>query len=339
MSHTTEQLHEIRQKYVARGVSNGNLNIATKAVNATVTTEKGEEFIDFAGAIGVMNVGHSHPKVVAAIKAELENFTHPGFNVIMYERYLEVCKRLCEMTAGDHEKKAILFNTGAESVENAIKIARKYTGRPGVVSFYRAFHGRTNLTMAMTSKVNPYKIGFGPFASDIYQAPYPYSYQRPASMTEDEYIDYTIGRFNEFFKATASPETTACIIMEPVQGEGGFVIPHQRFVEHVYNFCKKYGIVFIADEIQTGFSRTGKLFAMEHFGIVPDLMTTSKSLAAGVPLGAVVGRAEIVNAPNPGELGGTFSGSPLACAAALAVMDIVEEENLNEKAEILGGIW
>ena len=336
MAYTTEQLQDIRNKYVARGVSNGNLNIATSAKNATITTEKGEEFIDFAGAIGVMNVGHSHPKVVEAVKAQLDHYTHPGFNVMMYESYLEVCKRLCEITDGDHDKKAILFNTGAEAVENAVKIARKFTGRPGVVSFYRAFHGRTNLTMGMTSKVKPYKVGFGPFASDIYQAPFPYSYQRPAHMTEDEYIDDTIARFDEFFKATASAETTACIVMEPVQGEGGFIIPAQRFVQHVYDFCQANGIVFVADEIQAGFSRTGKLFAMEHFGIVPDLMTTSKSLAAGIPLSAVVGRAEIVNAPNPGELGGTFSGSPLACAAALAVMDIVEEENLNEKAEKLG---
>lgn len=336
MSYSTEQLQEMRNKYVARGVSNGNLNIAQTAKNATIITEKGEEFIDFAGAIGVMNVGHSHPKVIAAVKAQLDHFTHPGFNVMMYEGYIEVCKRLCEMTDGDHDKKAILFNTGAEAVENAVKIARKFTGRPGVVSFYRAFHGRTNLTMGMTSKVNPYKVGFGPFASDIYQAPFPHSYQRPAHMTEDEYIDYTIGRFDEFFKATASPETIACLVMEPVQGEGGFIIPPQRFVEHVYNFCQKHGILFIADEIQAGFSRTGKLFAMEHFGIVPDLMTTSKSLAAGVPLSAVVGRAEVVNSPNPGELGGTFSGSPLACAAALAVMDIIEEEKLNDKAEELG---
>lgn len=336
MSYNTAELQDIRQKYVARGVSNGNLNIARSAKNATIITEKGEEFIDFAGAIGVMNVGHSHPKVVQAIKDQLDHFTHPGFNVMMYDSYLEVCKRLCEITDGDHDKKAILFNTGAEAVENAVKIARKFTGRTGVVSFYRAFHGRTNLTMGMTSKVNPYKVGFGPFASEIYQAPFPYTYQRPVHLSEEEYLDLTIAQFDEFFKATASPETIACLVMEPIQGEGGFIVPPKRFVEHVYNFCQKHGIVFVADEIQAGFSRTGKLFAMEHFGIVPDLMTTSKSLAAGVPLSAVVGRAEIVNAPNPGELGGTFSGSPLACAAALAVMDIVEEENLNEKAEKLG---
>ncbi len=336
MSYNTAELQDIRQKYVARGVSNGNLNIARSAKNATIITEKGEEFIDFAGAIGVMNVGHSHPKVVQAIKDQLDHFTHPGFNVMMYDSYLEVCKRLCEITDGDHDKKAILFNTGAEAVENAVKIARKFTGRTGVVSFYRAFHGRTNLTMGMTSKVNPYKVGFGPFASEIYQAPFPYTYQRPVHLSEEEYLDLTIAQFDEFFKATASPETIACLVMEPIQGEGGFIVPPKRFVQHVYNFCQKHGIVFVADEIQAGFSRTGKLFAMEHFGIVPDLMTTSKSLAAGVPLSAVVGRAEIVNAPNPGELGGTFSGSPLACAAALAVMDIVEEENLNEKAEKLG---
>ncbi len=336
MSYNTEQLQSIRQQYVARGVSNGNLNIAKSAKNATITTEKGEQFIDFAGAIGVMNVGHSHPKVVAAITQQLEAFTHPGFNVMMYENYLALCKRLCEITAGDHTKKAILFNTGAEAVENAVKIARKFTKRTGVVSFTRAFHGRTNLTMGMTSKVKPYKVGFGPFASDLYQAPFPYEYQRPAEMTQEAYVDYTIAQFDEFFKATVAAENIACLIMEPVQGEGGFIIPPQKFVEHVYQFCQTNGILFVADEIQTGFSRTGKLFAMEHFGIVPDLMTTSKSLAAGVPLSAVIGRAEIVDAPNPGELGGTFSGSPLACAAALAVIEIVEEEHLNDKAETLG---
>lgn len=329
-------LKELRNQYVAQGVGNGNLNIAVSAKNATVMTESGQEFIDFAGAIGVMNVGHSHPKVIAAIQKELQNFTHPGFNVVMYEGYIQICKKLCEITAGDHAKKAILLNSGAEAVENAVKIARKYTGRTGVVAFNRAFHGRTNLTMGLTSKVKPYKEGFGPFASDIYQAPFPFVYERPSNMSIDEYIDDVIARFDEFFQGTVSPETVACIIMEPVQGEGGFIIPPQRFVEYVYNFCQEHGILFIADEIQSGFSRTGKLFAMEHFGIVPDLMTTSKSLAAGMPLSAVVGRAEVVNTPGAGQLGGTFSGNPLACAAALAVCEIVEEESLNEKAEILG---
>ncbi len=329
-------LQELRNQYVAQGVGNGNLNIAVSAKGATVMTQSGQEFIDFAGAIGVMNVGHSHPKVIEAIQNELQNFTHPGFNVVMYEGYIQVCKKLCEITAGDHAKKAILLNSGAEAVENAVKIARKFTGRTGVVAFNRAFHGRTNLTMGLTSKVKPYKEGFGPFASEIYQAPFPFVYERPSHMSIDEYIDDVIARFNEFFQGTVSPETVACIIMEPVQGEGGFIIPPQRFVEYVYNFCQEHGILFIADEIQTGFCRTGRLFAMEHFGIVPDLMTTSKSLAAGMPLSAVVGRAEVINAPGAGQLGGTFSGNPLACAAALAVCDIVEEESLNDKAEALG---
>ena len=329
-------LQELREKYVARGVSTGNLNVAVTAKNATVVMEDGREYIDFAGAIGVMNVGHSHPKVIEAVKAQLEHFTHPGFNVVMYEGYIQVCKKLCEITAGDHEKKAILLNSGAEAVENAVKIARRFTGKSGVVVFNRAFHGRTNLTMGMTSKVKPYKEGFGPFNSDVFQAPFPFTYERPKGMSEDQYIDGVIAAFDEFFRGTACPSMVACVVMEPVQGEGGFIIPPKRFVEHVYNFCQENGIVFVADEIQAGFSRTGKLFAMEHFGIVPDLMTTSKSLAAGMPLSAVVGRAEIVNEPTAGQLGGTFAGNPLACAAALAVMDIVEEEQLNEKSEILG---
>ena len=329
-------LQALREKYVARGVSTGNLNVAVTAKNATVVMEDGREYIDFAGAIGVMNVGHSHPKVIEAVKAQLEHFTHPGFNVVMYEGYIQVCKKLCEITAGDHEKKAILLNSGAEAVENAVKIARRFTGKSGVVVFNRAFHGRTNLTMGMTSKVKPYKEGFGPFNSDVFQAPFPFTYERPEGMSEDQYIDGVIAAFDEFFRGTTCPSMVACVVMEPVQGEGGFIIPPKRFVEHVYNFCQANDIVFVADEIQAGFSRTGKLFAMEHFGIVPDLMTTSKSLAAGMPLSAVVGRAEIVNEPTAGQLGGTFAGNPLACAAALAVMDIVEEEKLNEKSEILG---
>lgn len=336
MTDLTQTLQEMRKKYVAHGVSNGNLNIARKAKNATIVAESGKEFIDFAGAIGVMNVGHCHPKIVEAAKNQIDEHIHPGFNVMLYESYLQLCKRLCEVTAGDHEKKAILFNTGAEAVENTVKIARRYTGRQGVVTFDRGFHGRTNMTMAMTSKVDPYKIGFGPFASEVYKAPFPYVYQRPAHMSEEEYVDLVIAEFDAFFKSTVSAENVACLVMEPIQGEGGFVAAPKKFMEHVYNFCQENGIVFVADEIQTGFARTGKLFAMEHYGIVPDLQTASKSLAAGFPLSAVIGKAEIMDAAQPGELGGTFSGSPVACSAALAVLEVIEEENLNEKAEKLG---
>ena len=336
MTTKTEQLQEKREKYVPKGISNGNLNIAKEARGATVIDENGKEWIDFASAIGTLNVGHSHPKVTKAVKEQVDNFLHPGFNVIMYESYIELAEKLCEITPGNFEKKAVFFNSGAEAVENAVKMARKYTNRQAVVSFTRGFHGRTNLTMGMTSKVKPYKFEFGPFAPEIYQAPYPYMYYKPDSMTDEEYVDYVIDEFNDYFISAVAPETVACVVMEPVQGEGGFVIPPKKFVQSVREFCKEHGIVFVADEIQTGFGRTGTLFAMEQYEVEPDLMTVSKSLAAGLPLSGVVGRKEILDAANPGELGGTYAGNPVACAAALAVIEVIEEENLNEKAEKIG---
>nr|WP_304214880.1 4-aminobutyrate--2-oxoglutarate transaminase [Fredinandcohnia onubensis] len=332
----TKELQEKREKYVPKGVSNGNLNIAHKATGATITDIDGNEWIDFASAIGTLNVGHSHPKVTEAVKEQVERFLHPGFNVIMYEGYIKLAEKLCEITPGDYEKQAIFFNSGAEAVENAIKISRRYTGRQAVVSFVRGYHGRTNLTMGMTSKVKPYKFGFGPFAPEIYQAPFPYMYHKPEGMTDETYIDMKIEEFKDFFIATVAPETVACIVMEPVQGEGGFIIPPKKFVQAVSKFCEDNGIVFVADEIQTGFGRTGKLFAIDHFGVTPDLITVSKSLAAGLPLSGVVGKKEILNVADPGELGGTYAGNPVACAAALAVIEIMEEEKLAERAEILG---
>lgn len=325
-----------REQYVPRGVSNSNLNIAYSASGATIMDLDGREWIDFAGAIGTLNVGHSHPKVNRAVKEQVDKFLHPGFNVMMYEGYIQLAEKLCQITPGSFEKQALLLNSGAEAVENAVKMARKYTGRQAVVSFERGFHGRTNLTMGMTSKVRPYKLGFGPFAPEIYQAPYPYLYQKPMQLTEEEYVDDKIEAFKSFFIATVAPETVACIVMEPVQGEGGFIVPPKKFVSFVRNFCTEHGIVFVADEIQTGFGRTGKLFAVEHFDVVPDLITVSKSLAAGLPLSGVVGKKEILNAANPGELGGTYAGNPVACAAALAVIDVIEEENLLEKSEEMG---
>lgn len=333
---TTEELQNKRKKFVPQGVSNGNLNIAHSATGATITDINQKEWIDFAAAIGTLNVGHSHPKVTAAVNSQVEKFLHPGFNVMMYEGYIELAEKLCEITPGTFDKQAILFNSGAEAVENAVKIARKYTGRQAVVSFVRGFHGRTNLTMGMTSKVKPYKFGFGPFTPEIYQAPYPYLYQKPSEMSEEAYVDRVIEEFKDFFIATVAPETVSCVVMEPVQGEGGFVIPPKKFVQAVSEFCTEHGIVFVADEIQTGFGRTGTMFAMEQFDVVPDLVTVSKSLAAGLPLSGVIGRTEILNASAPGELGGTYAGSPVACAAALAVIDIIEEEGLLAKSEALG---
>lgn len=333
---STKELQEKRKKYVPKGVSNGNLNIAQKAISATITDIDQREWIDFAGAIGTLNVGHSHPKVTASVKEQVDRFLHPGFNIMMYEGYIALAEKLCHITPGNFEKQAIFFNSGAEAVENAIKISRRYTGRHAVVSFVRGYHGRTNLTMGMTSKVKPYKFGFGPFAPEIYQAPFPYMYHKPNEMTDEAYIDLKIEEFKDFFIATVAPETVACVVMEPVQGEGGFIIPPKKFVQAVSDFCKEHGIVFVADEIQTGFGRTGKLFAVEHFDVIPDLITVSKSLAAGLPLSGVVGKTEILNVADPGELGGTYAGSPVACAAALAVIDVIEEENLADKAEILG---
>src|SRR5690606_21565500 len=220
----------------------------------------------------------------------------------------------------------LLLNSGAEAVENAVKIARKYTKRQGVVSFTRGFHGRTLLTMTMTSKVKPYKYGFGPFAPEVYRAPYPYVYRRPDGMTEKAYDQYVLEEFKNFLISDVAPETIAAVVMEPVQGEGGFIVPSKAFVQGVYELCQEHGILFVADEIQTGFSRTGRYFAIEHFGVVPDLITVSKSLAAGVPISGVIGRKEIMDEASPGELGGTYSGSPLGCRAALAVLDIIEEE-------------
>ncbi|MEC3655739.1 4-aminobutyrate--2-oxoglutarate transaminase [Bacillus siamensis] len=335
---TTAQWQQKRDQFVSKGVGNGNRSMAVKGEGALLYDLDGRRFIDFAGAIGTLNVGHSHPKVVEAVKKQAEDLIHPGFNVMMYPSYIELAEKLCALAPGDHAKKAILLNSGAEAVENAVKIARKYTKRQAVVSFTRGFHGRTNMTMSMTSKVKPYKYGFGPFAPEVYQAPFPYYYQKPAGMTDEQYDDFIISAFDDFFIAAVAPETVACVVMEPVQGEGGFIIPSKRFVQHVAAFCKKHGIVFVADEIQTGFARTGTYFAIEHFGAVPDLITVSKSLAAGLPLSGVIGRAEMLDAAAPGELGGTYAGSPLGCAAALAVLDIIEEEGLNQRSEEIGRI-
>ncbi|PTL38399.1 4-aminobutyrate--2-oxoglutarate transaminase [Alkalicoccus saliphilus] len=332
----TEELIEKRKKYVPRAIGNGNLNVAAHAKGATVTDVEGREWIDFGGAIGTLNVGHTHPKVTEAVKNQADKFLHPGFNVIMYEGYIELAEKLCELTPGSFSKQAMMFNSGAEAIENAVKVARRYTNRQAVVTFARGYHGRTNLTMGMTSKVKPYKFGFGPFAPEIYQAPFPYPYRKPEEMTEEAYVDHVIEEFKEYFITAVAPETVSCVVMEPVQGEGGFIVPPKKFVQFVADFCKEHGIVFVADEIQTGFGRTGKLFAMEHFDVEPDLMTISKSLAAGLPLSTVVGREEILSVPGPGELGGTFAGNPVACAAALTVIDIFEEEKLAEKAEKLG---
>lgn len=332
----SKEILERRNKYVPKGISNNCQSFVKKAQGAMVEDVDGNHYIDFAGAIGTLNVGHSHPRVVRALQEQASQFIHTGFNVMMYESYINLAERLCLLAPGDFDKQAAFFNSGAEAVENAVKIARKYTKRQGIISFTRGFHGRTLMTMTMTSKVKPYKLGFGPFAPEVYKAPYPYVYRRPEGMSEQQYSAMIVEQFEQFLLAEVAPETVAAVVMEPVQGEGGFIVPDTAFVKRVREICTQYGILFVADEIQTGFARTGKYFAIDHFGVVPDLITISKSMGAGVPISGVIGRADIMNTADIGELGGTYSGSPLGCRAALTVLDIIESENLNDRAQEIG---
>lgn len=334
-----QELQALRDRYVPKGHPNATPFFVESAKGALLRDVTGREFIDFVGGIGVLNVGHCHPKVVAAVKDQAGRYLHTCSMVTMYEPYVQLAARLSEAAPGDFEKKAMFVNSGSEAVENAVKIARASTGRAGVVSMKNAFHGRTLLAMSLTSKVKPYKFGFGPLAPEVYQYPnYAYCYRCPLGLTYPKCGVACADKLREFFIATAAAENIAGIIAEPVQGEGGFVVPPKEFFEKLRAICDEYGIVFIADEIQSGFGRTSKLFAMEHFGVAPDLMTVAKSMGGGLPLAGVVGKAEIMDAVPPGGIGGTYGGNPLACRAGLAVMDIFEQDNLLAKAERLGGV-
>ncbi len=315
------EIQELRSQVIPNGHASGTTCYVESAKGAIIKDVEGNEYIDFAGGIAVMNVGHSHPKVVKAIQDQAAKFTHTCFMVNPYESAVNLAQRLIQITPGDFPKKAFFVNSGAEAVENAVKIARYYTKKTGIVVFDGAYHGRTYLTMTMTAKVKPYKWGFGPFAPEIYRAPFG-----------------DIEALKEFFITGIDFENTAAIVAEPVMGEGGFIAPPDDFYPQVAALCKEHGILFIADEIQTGFGRTGKMFAMEHWGVEPDLMIVAKSLAAGMPLSAVVGKTEIMDSVHAGGLGGTYGANPVACAAAHAVLDIFEEENLIEKAVEIGDI-
>jgi 4-aminobutyrate aminotransferase / (S)-3-amino-2-methylpropionate transaminase / 5-aminovalerate transaminase len=325
------ELTELRSKYIPRGITSAHPLIADRAQGAELWDVTGRRFIDFAGGIGVMNVGHSHPRVMEAVRAQLERATHTSFQVVMYESYLRLAERLCEVAPLAGPKKAIFFSTGAEAVENAVKIARAHTNRPAVISFRGSFHGRTLLTLSLTGSVSPYKQNFGPYATEIYQAPFPYEYRGWTT-------ERSLASLEGIFESEVSPERVAAVIIEPVLGEGGFVPAPAAFLRALREITERHGIVLIADEIQTGFGRTGKFFAIEHSGVTPDLVTVAKSLAAGFPLSAVVGRAEIMDAPDPGGLGGTYGGNPVACAAGLAVMDVMRDERLPERAARIGSI-
>jgi 4-aminobutyrate aminotransferase/(S)-3-amino-2-methylpropionate transaminase len=332
----TQDLLAARATQVPRGVSNNFPAFADHAKNAIITDVEGRELIDFAGGIGVMNVGHCHPKVVAAVQRQAERFSHTSFNVVMYEGYVRLAEKLNLATPGGFAKKTMFVNSGAEAVENAVKISRHYTRRNAVVVFEGAFHGRTLLAMTLTSKVHPYKTGFGPFASDVHRIPYAYCYRCPLNLS---YPSCKVGcaeLLTQAFQQEVEADTVAAVIVEPVLGEGGFVAAPPEYLIRLREICADKGIVFVCDEIQTGFGRTGKLFAIEHSGVEPDLITTAKSLASGYPLAAVTGRAEIMDSPPPGAIGGTYGGNPVSCEAALAVFDIMREEDLPARAEAIG---
>src|SRR6187549_643240 len=324
------ELHKRRFAAVPRGVGNSVAVYAERAQNAELWDVEGRRYVDFASGIAVVNTGHVHPAVKAAMAAQLDKITHGCFQVTPYESYIELAEALNALAPGSTPKKTIFLTTGAEAVENAIKIARYATKRSAVIAFTGGFHGRTLACIALTGKVQPYKTGFGPMLPEVFHVPFPMAYH---GVTPED----SLAAIENLFKADVDPARVAAIIIEPVQGEGGFYIAPPEFLRSLRSMCDKHGILLIADEIQTGFARTGKTFAIEHAGIEPDLMTVAKSIAGGVPLSAVVGKAEIMDAPVVGGLGGTFAGSPLACAAGLAVLEVLEKEKLNQRAEQMGG--
>jgi len=325
-----------RAKAVPKGVPATTPIAIVQADNAVVTDADGNRLIDFGGGIGVVNAGHRHPKVVQAVKDQLDHFTHVCFPVSMYEPYIELAEKMNALTPGTHEKRTFFVNSGAEAVENAIKAARRATGRQAVICFEHGFHGRTYLGLSLTSKVNPYKLGFGPFMPEIYRIPFPYCYRCDAGPKNGTCCMADRSHLEHLLASHVDPKGVAAVIMELEIGEGGFIPVPAAYLSMLAQFCKDHGIVFIADEIQTGFGRTGKMFASEHYGLVPDIITTAKSLAGGLPLAAVTGRAEILDASQPGGLGGTYGGNPLACAAALAIIDAMQEEKLVEKGARVG---
>ena len=310
-SASNKYLHELRAKVISRGQGSVTPYYVERAKGAVIYDVEGREFIDFAGGIGVMNVGHSHPKVVEAIKGQAERFTHTCFMVVPYPDLVELAERLCSVTPGTFPKKALFINSGAEAVENAVKIARYYTKRSAVIAFENGFHGRTLLTMSLTSKVKPYKLGFGPFAPEVYRMPYAYCYRCPLGLSYPNCEVACADYLQEFFVTHVAAESTAALVVEPITGEGGFITPPPEYFPKLTKICQQNGIVFIGDEIQTGMGRTGKMFALEHWQVEADLTIVAKSLAAGLPLSAVVGKTEIMDSPHVGGLGGTYGGNPV----------------------------
>lgn len=314
---------------ISRGVGMTTQIYAERAENAEIWDAAGNRYIDFAAGIAVVNTGHRHPRVIQAVKDQLDRFTHTCHQVVPYENYVALAERLNDLVPGAGPKKTAFYTTGAEAVENAVKIARHYTGRPGIIAFSGAFHGRTFLGMSLTGKVQPYKAGFGPMVNDIWHLPFPNTLH---GISQDE----ALAALDRLFKSDIDPGRVAAIIIEPVQGEGGFYEAPAGFMQRLRGICDQYDLLLIADEVQTGFARTGKLFAMEHHGVAADITTMAKGLGGGLPISAVTGRAEVMDSPAPGGLGGTYAGNPLAVAAAHAVLDVIAEEDLSARATRLG---
>lgn len=333
---TNKALHELRSKVIAKGNASGTDKYIAHASGAIITDVEGQEYIDFAGGIAVMNVGHSHPKVVQAIKDQAEKFTHTCFMVAPYASPVKLAAKLCDAVPGDSPKTVMFANSGAEAVENAVKIARYYTQKTGIIAFECAFHGRTLMGMTLTSKVKPYKLGLGPFAPEVYRMPYANCYRCPFGKNYPDCNVTCADYLEEFFISHVAAEQTAAIIVEPIQGEGGFIAPPKEYFQKLKAICEKNGVLMIADEIQSGMGRTGHMFAMDYYGIEADITTVAKSLAAGMPLSAVVGKKEIMDSVHASGIGGTYNGNPIACEAGLAVFDIFETEDLLGRAKKLG---
>lgn len=333
---TNAALHELRNKVIAKGNASGTDRYIAHASGTIVTDVEGQEYIDFAGGIAVMNVGHSHPKVVKAIKDQAEKFTHTCFMVAPYAGPVKLAQKLCNAVPGDSPKAVMFANSGAEAVENAVKIARYYTQKTGIIAFEAGFHGRTLMGMSLTSKVKPYKYGLGPFAPEVYRMPYANCYRCPFGKKYPDCNVTCADHLEEFFVSHVAAEQTAAIIVEPVQGEGGFIAPPKEYFQKLKAICEKNGVLMIADEIQTGMGRTGYMFAMDYYGVEADITTVAKSLAAGMPLSAVVGKKEIMDSVHASGIGGTYNANPLTCEAALAVFDIFETEDLLARSKKLG---
>src|SRR3984957_12649263 len=333
------ELMRRREAAIPRGVSHATPIFAARGEGAVLEDVDGNRFLDFAGGIGVLNVGHRAPRVVAAIRQQLDDFIHTCFSVAPYQKYVELAEKLNSLTPGKFPKKTLLVNSGAEAIENSIKIARAYTRRPAIICFEDAFHGRTLLTMSLTSKTHPYKAGFEPFATEVYRIPYAYCYRCSYSLQYPGCGVFCAKHLEDTFKRVVASEAVAAVVVEPVLGEGGFVAPPPEFFSIIQDICRQHEILLIADEVQTGFCRTGAMFACERYGFVPDLLVSAKSIAGGMPLAAVTGRADIMDTPGVGGLGGTFGGNPVSCAAALAAIEIMERENLSSRAEKLGDLF